>query len=284
MKCNNCRSKKLILITKIKGRSIYECKNCSLAAVFPKPSKIQIDNVIKKISNNFYKEYITEKYSYMQYFHKKLDEITKYKKKGSLLEIGCGRGLFLEIAKKKKWCVFGIDLSREAVKICNKNQLNVKYGTLGTVKLKSKKFDVIAAFQLIEHVDDPTKLLQKISEKQNKGGVLMITTPNRKGILASLSGKYWYDYYNKEHLYFFTQRVLEEMVVNAGYEILVSNKEASRNINLLYQWRRFVYYYYTPDTTIFKIIIKFQPLIDLIGGYISFREPIVNLNIIAKKL
>lgn len=281
-KCINCGNLHFRYVTNAKGRNIVICKQCGLGTVNPIPDKKKIIGVVNKVSQHFYDEYLTESVSYKEYFSKKLDEISTYKIKGDLLEIGCGPGLFLSLAKQKGWNVTGVELSHEAVSINKKNGINVIYGTLDSLKIKNK-YDVICAFQLIEHVPDPKSLLIKINHLLKRDGVLMVVTPNRRAMSAMVMGRYWYDYYNEEHLYFFTMPSLLEIFSKSGFEIIFKNKEISRSIDIYYQYKRLLNYSFTPDTVLYKYLYKISPIIKLLSKFIKLREPCVNLNVIAGK-
>lgn len=282
MKCVNCGGNSFINISNAKGRKIILCNKCDLAMVGMVPSKRDVIKTVNKVGESFYSHYLTEKNSYDEYFTRRIKEISIYKSKGNLLEIGSGPGLFLQIAKKYGWMTTGIELSKEAVRLNRKHGIDVRYGTLETAKIGKKKYDVICAFQVIEHVRNPLLLLKQMTKKIEKDGIIMIVTPNRKGLSATLSGRFWYDYYNREHLYFFSTKSLENLVKRSGFKLLYSGKENSRKISIYYQWKRMINYYYTPGTKMYSFLLKSEPFVKLIDKFVSIREPFVNLKIVAK--
>lgn len=283
MKCNVCKSQEHELLVNVKSRKIYTCNNCGLVFIKPLPSKSKNQKTVDKISNSFYDEYKLEEESYRKYFLKKIKDIKKYKKKGSILDVGCGPGTFLVEAKKSGYETYGVDLSTEAVKISKGRKLNAKKDSLKEVRFRKKQFDIITTFQLIEHVLNPRLLIEQAYKKLNKGGILVIATPNQRGLLSRLSGKKWFEYYNLEHNYYFSEQTLTTLTEDNGFEILQCKTEFGRELNLVYVWDRLVNYYYTKDTSINKIInlLKFIP--NIIGDKIAIREPFVNVYLIAIK-
>ncbi|MFH1879106.1 MAG: class I SAM-dependent methyltransferase [Candidatus Omnitrophota bacterium] len=99
-------------------------------------------------------------------------------KKGRLLEIGFGEGNFLDAMKKEQWEVEGIDVSWDAVQALRaKDPQGVYYqGDCDEVKL-SGEYDLIACFDLIEHMPSPKKTLEKIHSLLKEDGIVIIRIP-----------------------------------------------------------------------------------------------------------
>lgn len=95
-----------------------------------------------------------------------------------ILDIGCGKEVFLKKFKAKDDRYYGCDFySKPNVKLdgytkidLNKEQLNVK--------LNNKKFDVIFCGEVIEHLFSPDDLLDEIRNLMHKDSILILSTPN----------------------------------------------------------------------------------------------------------
>lgn len=97
--------------------------------------------------------------------------------KGSLVDVGCGRGDLLRAFKKLDFTVEGIDLSTEASKLCEPIKIN-NYN-LEDPELKiEKSFDCIFSKSVIEHVHKPLNFLRNCYSLLNKDGKLVILTPS----------------------------------------------------------------------------------------------------------
>ena len=121
-------------------------------------------------------------------------------KKKDVLDIGCGGGLISELLAKKNGNVTGIDeniynikQAREHAKI-DSIKINYKNQSLDTFyKKNKKKYDLILCLEVLEHVNDVKKTLDKISELMKPGGTLILSTINRnlKSLLfAKIFGEY----------------------------------------------------------------------------------------------
>ena len=95
----------------------------------------------------------------------------KIKPNQKILEVGCGTGLNLKLFPKNER--HGIDISKQAIK-----QIKDFTAEVADIqKVKLKKYDIILALDLIEHLDKDKQTLQKLTNALNPGGKLIITVP-----------------------------------------------------------------------------------------------------------
>lgn len=99
----------------------------------------------------------------------------------AVLEIGCGTGSFLQKLKEKTDKAYGLELNRNAVKQCQENGLNV-YGELVQVHAEKRKeyYDVVCAFQVLEHVTAVKEFLDACIAVLKPGGKLIFGVPNNE--------------------------------------------------------------------------------------------------------
>lgn len=122
---------------------------------------------------------LNRKYRIKIFGHERLNLILKYKNKGKLVDIGCGNGWFLEIAKKY-FSVVGVEPNNSLLNFTSKKLKIDVYKKINS--LKKGEYDVITLFDVIEHVDKPMVYLKKISEKLKKNGIILIYTPNKDSL------------------------------------------------------------------------------------------------------
>jgi 2-polyprenyl-3-methyl-5-hydroxy-6-metoxy-1,4-benzoquinol methylase len=124
-----------------------------------------------------------------KYRYQYLPILSEFKKDVRILELGCGRGLFLEFLIDSGYeNVFGIDVSREQINIAKVQKLNVEeIGVLEYLKSNNEKFDLIFAIDLIEHFhkDELIILFEGIYKNLKNGGAFVFHTPNGLGINAN---------------------------------------------------------------------------------------------------
>jgi SAM-dependent methyltransferase len=96
-----------------------------------------------------------------------------------ILEIGCGNGEFLLKALSKTPNVTGIELNDKMVDICKNKGLNVVNELLEAHKINNAgKYDMICAFQVLEHIYDVRQFLEDIIFCLKPGGKILLSTPN----------------------------------------------------------------------------------------------------------
>jgi len=104
--------------------------------------------------------------------------------KGNVLDIGSATGTIAFFFANKGLKVDGIELSKNAVKFANLNNKKfgfkkVKFYNTSVESFKSnKKYNLITCLEVLEHVEDDLKMLQKISKYMNKNSVLVISVPS----------------------------------------------------------------------------------------------------------
>lgn len=96
-----------------------------------------------------------------------------------LLEIGCGAGQFMIAAKARGWEVEGIDLSSEVIEAtANIHGLSVRQGSLDTLPFQKSSYKAIVAWEVLEHLVNPTRFLREVKELLKPDGVFACSVPN----------------------------------------------------------------------------------------------------------
>jgi 2-polyprenyl-3-methyl-5-hydroxy-6-metoxy-1,4-benzoquinol methylase len=127
---------------------------------------------------------------YLPYFKDAISE------DAPLLDIGCGRGEFLEAAREAGLAAKGVDLNPEMAAFCQEQGLNVVEGdAIEYLRgLPDESLGGILAAQLIEHLplDELTEMISLCSAKLKPGGVLIAETVNPQ-CLTTFSGAFYLD-------------------------------------------------------------------------------------------
>jgi len=152
------------------------------------------EELYRRYSSTF-KEHISEfdeksiAITMSKYRYQYLPILKEFRKDVRILELGCGRGIFLEFLINNGYKnVFGIDVSKEQIDIAKAQNLNVQeIGVLEYLKSSSEKFDLIFAIDLIEHFhkDELIPLFESIYNNLKDGGAFVFHTPNGLGINAN---------------------------------------------------------------------------------------------------
>ncbi len=139
----------------------------------------------------------------------------------NLLDIGCGPGFFLAEAKESGLDVAGLEISKESARYAREklNLANIFQDEKALEDSTTKKFDVITAFDFIEHAMDPKEVFISAHKKLNAGGLLVFTVPIIDSFAARILGKKWHALV-PSHLNYFTFKSLENIYRPLGYSLI----------------------------------------------------------------
>jgi 2-polyprenyl-3-methyl-5-hydroxy-6-metoxy-1,4-benzoquinol methylase len=115
-------------------------------------------------------------------------------RKGSILDLGSGRGIFLHLAEESGHKVLGVEMDKTMFDVSKNAGYNVKYNdALSFLKTNKTKYDAIFASHIIEHMDikDGIKFIDLMKKSLNKGGVIIIVTPRPGSLWATEN--FWLD-------------------------------------------------------------------------------------------
>ncbi|MCX6824774.1 MAG: class I SAM-dependent methyltransferase [candidate division SR1 bacterium] len=239
MNCIACASNKVDPLFSLKENSaytVYGCHDCGLEFLYPQPDLKTLDMIYNGDyygSRGIKDNYENVKRMKQATFSWIIDKIKKYKKEGKLLDIGCATGFFMDIAEKKGFDVYGVDISKEAVKKAQSlfGEHKVFNSSIDDFNIKDK-FDVIIMTDLLEHVFDPSKTLHQVKSFLNPGGILVVLSPDAGSFSRKLMKKYRMQF-KLEHLYYFTDKSILSLSQNNGYN-LIYNCVGIKKINFAY--------------------------------------------------
>jgi SAM-dependent methyltransferase len=132
-----------------------------------------------------------------------------------ILDVGCGRGRLLELFREaagRDWDLHGIELDPAAVQVARQRGFTVERTTI-------EEYDPPVTFDLIvlQHVDQPRRVLQKLARLLSPSGTLVLETPNLDGWDFRLfRRRLWGGYHFPRHWTLFSRAALRRLVEEAG--------------------------------------------------------------------
>lgn len=123
-----------------------------------------------------------------------IEDLPFNKEEMEILDVGCGRGEWLELLQENGYKAKGIDLNRVMVSQCREAGLDVEeYDVIDYLSaLSSDSLNVITGFHIIEHL--PFETLMKLFEESyrvlKKGGMVIFETPNPENIIVGACNFY----------------------------------------------------------------------------------------------
>lgn len=150
---------------------------------------------------------------------RKFKLVSKYHRSGTILDIGCATGHFLNLMAQQGWRTAGIEpdektrdraISEFGLQVFPEAQLEA---------FEKASFDVITMWHVLEHVSELNKRVEQIKKILKPGGTLIIALPNCDAYDAKKYGAFWAGYDLPRHLYHFTPTDVSLLFGNFGFGI-----------------------------------------------------------------
>lgn len=213
--------------------NVVRCKACDMIYTNPEIRGLEYleaehyndsDNYMKEMGEGIYQMFDTRIRLIQKFTH--ADQAT-------LLDVGAGKGEFLQVAAQAGFQGTGIEPSAGFCEY-GRNKLGVEMlqGFLGEVEaIRGQRFDVIVMNHVLEHVERPVDLLNLVQDYMSDKGVLFIEVPNCDSYLARLAdwffrlkGLQWSSRLSPLHAPFhkfgYTKRSLEYLLKACGYKLV----------------------------------------------------------------
>lgn len=136
----------------------------------------------------------------------------------AVLDMGCGRGVLLEMLREKGIRAVGCDSEPVMVQAClSKGLTCFQEDVISFIRNTDQKFDGICCGHLIEHLPPSAalELLKRCYDKLSPGGRLLIITPNPED-LKIITFYFWLDL---THVRPYPRFLLEQMLKHVGFTI-----------------------------------------------------------------
>lgn len=137
-----------------------------------------------------------------------------------LLDVGCGTGDFLSIAKQNYWNVFGIEPNEQARDIANKKTDNSVYNIEELLNFEANSFDAITLWHVLEHLPNLNEHLGIFKKLLKPNGTLIIAVPNYKSYDAKHYKQYWAAFDVPRHLWHFSKTAIQKLVSRESMTVI----------------------------------------------------------------
>jgi SAM-dependent methyltransferase len=243
--CTICRGVIFEPSYKCDGFSYVRCTACGLVQINPQPLPVEIwkrynsickdDSADDKQSGNYLDYELANEDAFLKLQRLALMDAGFYELEAELginsrdtlknvecsrvLDIGCATGSLLAELRGRGWECTGVEISAPQAEYARKMRaLDVRSIPLEENKFPASFFRIVLASHLIEHLNDPFRLVKEVKRILVPGGCFFITTPNVAGFQARLFGKNWRSAIF-DHLYLFSKKTLANLLVRNDFTI-----------------------------------------------------------------
>jgi len=205
--------------------SIHRCVRCGLFLTHPAPP---LENIDRYYPKNYYGDTSNRRFPWWVEFLQGQLYVSRVRKletyspvKGTVIDIGCGKGFLLNAFQKKGWKVQGIELSETAARHARvKFGINVHIGSVSNPTFDRESFDAAILWHVLEHTDQPGQMLMDLWPLLKPNGMLLLGVPNWGCPEARLSKSRWFHLDVPRHLAHFTEASLTQLLKNSGFEVV----------------------------------------------------------------
>jgi len=199
---------------------VYYCDTCQVGYSMP----YMEDSKLSDYYPDDFESY-TPKKSFMAYIQslkyksdlKLIEKRLKYFG-ASIFEIGAGRGEFLAKAKKRGFLVDGVEPGAPGRKYSKEKFDITLSGELAETVVFKEKYDIIAMRHVLEHINSPVPILERIFDKGLKsGGFLFLKLPRLDSWEVKLFGKYWHGLDLPRHRMHYTKDGIINILHTIGF-------------------------------------------------------------------
>ena len=209
--------------------TLVECESCSTYVLNPRPS---MDEMGIFYEDGFLKEETEDGDSLLVALADKQQEfnliselrwLDHHLKDGArYLDYSAGNGQIVTLLRRRR-----ADLSVSATEFSLAYRERIG-GLIGSERVKAglddfpvdAEFDLISAFGVLEHVEDPEAMLASIAEKLSEGGKVMLSVPNIESFQKKIMGRRWYSWVAPRHWHLMPMPVLRGLLEKHGFDVI----------------------------------------------------------------
>jgi len=216
--------------------TLMRCAACSLVWLdrSPKPEEMHLHyteayhKLISAAGENPAKRWRTRK-----------ADLAQHKQSGALLDLGCSSGSFLESMRSESWKLYGIEMSPDCARAAEARcGAQVFVGNILDAPFRFETFDVITCFDVLEHLFEPRRVMEKVANWLKPGGIFFVQVPNIDSAEARVFGSYWHGLELPRHLFHYSPASLKFLAHSAGLldVSLETHRNAAVGTSLRYVW------------------------------------------------
>lgn len=147
-----------------------------------------------------------------------------------LLDIGCGAGQFLKLAREKGWQAEGLEFDNALEQKLREQGIPVRTGDFFETDLAEESYDVITLWDVFEHFSEPVPALKRLRKFLKPNGYLLLACPKESSSLAWMARKFYQwsggkiQYpvkvvYLIDHPLFYSPKTLSNLVEIYGFKV-----------------------------------------------------------------
>lgn len=224
--CDLCGGRSVAPLYEVDGYPIVRCRGCGLVFVGSAPRP---EDLIALYDEGYWEDaaavgyggYLAAETRKRRHYRGLLERIEAIAAPGTMLEVGCAYGYFLDEARRRGWRVRGLEPSPHAAAQARERfGLEVLSGPLAELPVEPGSCDAIALWDVIEHLPDPRETLERVHAWLREDGVLALSTGDFGSLAARLHGRDWSLMTPPWHQHYFSRGTMRRLLAATGFGLV----------------------------------------------------------------
>ena len=210
------------------GHEIVRCPSCGLVFRSALPAREDLDGLYgsayfaaaaEGLTRDGYLDYVADEDAHRANARRRLRRLSTFCAPGSLLDVGCAAGFFVDEAMRCGWTARGLDVSATMVVWGRaRTKADLRIGTLADMPTERIE-SCITMWDYLEHSLDPRGDVEQAYARLRPGGILALSTGDVGSVLARVSLDRWHLMTPAHHNYFFSAHSIRYLLRSVGFDI-----------------------------------------------------------------
>ena len=238
-----------------RGYPIVRCDNCTLVFANPQVDESLVLDEYRaqgERANDLWVDVLTSDRQLeldREKFEEILDELEPYRGDGRLLDVGTSIGLFLRLALDRGWDAVGNEFGERAREVARERfGVEVMDAPLDAMDVHPASLDVATLNSVLEHVNEPRRMLRDIAGLLRPGGVLFVIVPNVESLACRVLHQRAATFDGRNHLIYFSPRTLTAMLEAEGFDAVETHTRIA-SLDPVLEWLAYEDPYSGADTS-----------------------------------
>ncbi len=230
--CPACGANQWKEVYNSKPNWIEMCTCCGLGVTYPRLASGNQEQLHVDVYSEpaYVQTYLAHYAPYLNHsFRRGLERLQRHALSHSaLLDIGCGFGFFLQIARDEGFAVEGIEVACALAQAGQARYgIKIQCGSVDSVSFTKHTWDIATAWDMLEHCAHPVETLTRIKDLLKPGGLVLLRVPNFSFIDTSLPETFRRDYIERvypldpgQHAFHFSRKSLGLILARLSFQVV----------------------------------------------------------------
>lgn len=225
--CDLCGSTIHDLVFEKEGFKHVRCRNCGMVFVNP---RLAAHGEMQKSEGTGTMGDDRLSSAQIKRLRRELASLEPFRKHNRMLEIGAGRGWFLEQASQSGWETWALEINESALEhLKSKGVDRILTQPAEDLRVEEACVDVVRMWDVIEHLQSPRNAVKGIAKALRTGGLLRLSTTNFASLSRWINGPEWVYLNGSDHIFLFEPGTMIRLLAEHGFHQI---RVRTRSFNL----------------------------------------------------